>query len=229
MIYPAILSDVFEVVQQQLLQFKDSTRPIHIDIIDGEYTDNLTIALDQLSELDLHSCTIDLHLMVVEPADVILDIDPSLPIGTVFAQIERMRNPSEFAEQITERGWKQGYALDLYTPIEELEECLVTKPSGVLIMNVKAGFQEQSFSDLSIEKLQAVRRDYSTSSPQLEILSDGGLNSAKLISNVFEQGATSVAVGSYLWKQSSPAEALAELEHQLKNQLKNAQTDQPKS
>lgn len=201
---PDILEQEIDKVAQKLPQVAEVSDMVHIDIMDGIMVDNTTIDIGQLFDLEIpENLKIDMHLMVEYPIEYLGDCH-QIKVYRVFAQVEKMHSQADFIEKSIELGMKPCVALDLYTPIEAIEEESFEKIDGILIMSVKAGWSGQSFNDSVISKIKALRdRGFSG-----HILMDGGMN-AETICPCAEAGADEFAVNSYFWNAPDKVAALA--------------------
>ena len=213
-LYPSILTDSIEKVQEQLDLVKEinGISTVQIDIIDGFFADNLTVTPLDLVGLDFGDLKIDLHLMVEEPMDTFLEIEglaSKLPIRAVIAQIERMTFQEDFLSEVKRRNWLAGLSLDLYTPFDSLDKnksCLQYLDI-IQIMSIEAGFQNQKFNDLALGKIKEANLLRNNQGKDWEILVDGGVKLGN-IEKIIKVGVTGVAVGSELWNAENLEETI---------------------
>lgn len=222
---PTILTDQLDVAQKLLeisgkiaTRFTNSQIPSivpHIDIIDPDYVDNLTLDPFSVKELRLPTSLsrIDIHLMTVEPQDVIEELVPSLPIRFVLGQIEKMSRPDRFVEMVRERGWQPGFAVDLFTQAEALQLLLEYNPEAVLVMQVRAGFQGQVADPRQLDVVRSIRSMLPSSIP---VIADGGMSSIETIQSVIDAGAQQIAIGSHLWTADDPVERYCSIVEAIK-------------
>lgn len=212
-IYPALLSDSRSQLQQQIDKVKDieGISVVQVDIIDGKFADNLTVTPADLPDLDWGELELDLHLMTEEPLDYVYelkDVKDSLPIRAVIGQVERMSNQSHFLEDVQKEGWQPGLSIDLFTPLEAIDEEALRFVKVLQIMGIEAGFQGKEFNSLALEKIAKLSKPAKEAG--VEIIVDGGVN-LKTIGTIAKNGADSVAVGSLLWKSDDISETIAQL------------------
>jgi ribulose-phosphate 3-epimerase len=117
----------------------------------------------------------------------------------VYGHIERMGNLDEFIELGRELGIEVGWALDLYTPLDDLLPQHLLKADGILLMSVKAGFSGQVFNSLVLDKIKALR----TMGFSQDIEVDGGINDTT-IPLCLDSGANLMAVNSAIWHANDP-------------------------
>jgi ribulose-phosphate 3-epimerase len=214
-IYPAILTDSFQVLTDQLSLVKDhpAVEVVHLDVIDGFFADNLTITPLDLNEVELGNIQLDLHLMANEPLDFVYEAVAGVEhtaIRTVIGQIEQMSWQSEFLEEVKKHGWRTGLALNLFTPLESIDEASWDHIDVIQLMAIEAGGQGRTFNPLVLEIIKEARAKIASLGKQVEILIDGGIDLERLPS-LAQAGVDSVAIGSEIWQASDPAIELQEL------------------
>lgn len=200
-IYPSVLSNSIEEIQKQVDIAKKcpSVEVLQMDVIDGFFADNLTATPQSLLEVDFGNLEIDLHLMVEEPMDMINEIEAvmeHLPIRCVIAQIEKMTYQKDFVEDIKKMGLKAGLSLDLYTPLDSLEDGVLEIVDVLQFMGIEAGFQGQALKPVVFDK---VKEFFAQNTLQTEIVFDGGVTEDHM-EKLIDLGVKSFAVGSTLWK-----------------------------
>ncbi len=211
-IYPAILSDNINQVQQQLNLVKDLKQisVVQIDIIDGFYADNMTVTPVDLVNLDFGELKVDFHLMVEEPLDYvreIIDYQDDLPVRAVLAQIERMSHQDEYLKELKKNKLKAGVSLDLPTPISALNQTILKDIDIVQLMSINAGFQGQKFDSRVFEKIKQVRAQDQL---QCEIIVDGGVKFEEA-EKLREAEVSGIGIGSLLWESSDILQTINQL------------------
>lgn len=206
-VLPAILTDSFSLFQQQLESIKESSRvnTIHIDVIDGLFVDNLTVTPLDLTVADFDQFKIDFHLMTEEPMDFVFEcagLREYLPIRHLIGQIERMSHQLDFVQEVKRTGWEAGLALDLFTPVESIDEEVWPDLHTLLIMSVEAGMQEQTFNRLALEKVREVRQRFPDSG-RMKIQIDGGVKTLNA-KEILDSGVDELVVGSGIWESGDP-------------------------
>lgn len=208
MIVPALLEDSPELIAVQLeslRQLSPLPEVVEVDIIDGEFAQNLTIDTEQLSELETEPFQIDIHLMTLDPTDFISQIrqgaERGQSIRTVIAQVERLHSFQEFVEEVQANHFSVGFALDLYTPVEAIEEQWLASTQLVSVLGGQAGRQGQEFQPQVLEKVRELvrlRQEGKYGKPyRFEIRMDVGMGT-DTIPQARAAGADSFAVGSEL-------------------------------
>lgn len=207
-IYPAILTESVRTVEEQLSLLNDvadQLPAIQIDIIDGEFTDNLTVSPIDLIGIHFGQVPVDFHLMVNDPDNYVYECKQIDNVRSVIAQIERMHSQAEFITECKEFNIRPGFSLDLYTPVESIEKDSWYELAVIQLMGIEAGQQGREFRPEVMKKLkEIVEKKKELGLNQLEIIVDGGVN-FETIEAISRAGAQSVAVGSVLWKSDDPA------------------------
>lgn len=202
-INPAILTDSLATFVQQLDLVKQvpTIKAIQVDIIDAVFADNITINPTDLVDFDFEELAIDFHLMTEEPMDYVwelIDCAQKLPTQSVIGQIEKMSYQLDFLEEIKKAGWQAGLAVNLFTPLENIEENAWEYLDQVLLMAVEAGAQGQAFNSLIFAKIEELKNKIKKSNQQIKIAVDGGIKPEQ-IKNLQKAGVDQIAVGSALF------------------------------
>jgi ribulose-phosphate 3-epimerase len=221
-LYPAILSDSMTTVIEQLESVKVSEHieRVHIDIIDGQFVDNITITPMDLTVAEFDHLKLDLHLMTEEPMDVVFEceaIREYLPIQRIIGQVERMSHQEDFIHEVQRNGWQVGLGLDIYTPLDAIDASSWQDIDTVLLMEIEAGHQEQIFNVQVLQKIKELRA--MQLSKKINVIVDGGVKLSNIV-RILQSGVSEVAVGSGLWKSNEPAKMIEEFfaaAHKVKN------------
>lgn len=195
MIVPISLENKIEVVSRQLETLKKHQIPrFHVDIIDGLYADNVTIAPADLQQLDFAEIELDLHLLVDDPTEWIPECVAIKP-KRIIAQIERMGRLEYFVEAVKEhKGIKVYLGLGIETDLDNLSEEILSQIEGVLLMAVKPGFGGNPFLPAVLPKITKLREKTSK-----EIFIDGGMN-PETYRQVLAAGASEAGANTFLWR-----------------------------
>ncbi len=207
-ISPSILSADMGNLAQDLSRIATADL-IHIDVMDGHFTPNLTFgpgvvaAAKRASDLPL-----DVHMMVSNPEESIdWYVDAGADLITVH--YEAATHLHRIVSRLHERGCKAGVVLNPATPVCALES-IIEDLDMVLIMSVNPGFGGQKFIESTYAKLRtltALCREHHVS-PLIEV--DGGV-CLDNIDKVVAAGANVLVAGSAVFGKSDPAAAIAEL------------------
>ncbi len=212
-IYPSILTDSMATFVEQLESIKKNQHidRLHVDIIDGQFVDNITLSPLDLTVVEFDDLNIDLHLMVEEPMDTVFEceaVHEYLPIKRVIGQVERMSHQQDFLHEVRRNGWEAALALDLYTPIEAIDPESWEELDAVMLLGVEAGAQEQTFNPTVFHKLKELRQAHPKAA-SLPVIVDGGVKLTN-INKLAQEGIQAACVGSALWKSEQPSATLDE-------------------
>ncbi|MFH1186613.1 MAG: hypothetical protein V1697_00375 [Candidatus Levyibacteriota bacterium] len=179
-IIPGILEKDWESIQKKIETVKTFTNKIHIDIIDGKFAPNKTF-LDPNPFLKYSdSLFLELHMMVEEPLDF---LKPFAKAGfkRFLGHVEKMSSQEEFVAQGQLLG-EVGLAIDNPTSIDSLKVNLEDL-DAILIMTIKAGFSDQEFMPVNLEKIKALKKRFEEEKilkkPVIEV--DGGINDKTIV------------------------------------------------
>jgi pentose-5-phosphate-3-epimerase len=213
-IYPSVLTDSISEAQKQIMWAASDPhiRAIQVDVIDGVFTDEVTVTAFDLATLDWGEANCDLHLMTEEPLDFVyeaIDTKEYVPFRTIIAQIEKMSSQPDFVELVKKHQWQVGLSLDLFTPVEAIDEEVWDKLDSVQLMAVEAGAQGQPLQVLIYEKIKQLAAEAARRHHDVEIIIDGGVK-PEHIARLHQEGAHSITVGSGLWSQPDVWAAIRE-------------------
>jgi len=190
-IAPSLLSANFACLGDEadkLLQGKADW--LHFDVMDGRFVPNLSVGIPVLRSLrKVTMLPIDVHLMIVEPDDLLEDFAKA-GADTLTVQVEACTHLHRTLQRVRALGCRAGVSLNPHTPIDVLDY-VVEGLDFVLVMTVNPGFGGQSYIDACTPKIAEIRRRF----PTLPIQVDGGIN-AKTIAKPAQAGASIFVSGS---------------------------------
>lgn len=215
-IYPTILTDSLDTAQQQIdliMPFQE-IKILQFDIIDGQFAENFTLSLNSLLDLNFGRFKIDLHLMSLEPIELVQDLEllpKDLPIRAILAQVEKMSQQNEYCLQVKQAGYKVGLVLDIFTPLDSIDDEIWPNLQFVQLMGVEAGEQNQEFKILCLKKLEKLKAKKEKLKLNFEIIVDGGIKVANA-AQILKSGADGLAVGSVLWQSQNLSQEVSTLD-----------------
>jgi ribulose-phosphate 3-epimerase len=192
---------------------KYHVQTVQMDIMDGQFVDNVTITPIDMTELNFDELKVDLHLMVDEPMDMVyeaISVKDQLPIRAVIGQVEHMSYQAAFIEEVRQQSWLPGLALDLHTPFDAIDLDSWEHVKVIQIMGNQAGVAGQPLKSQAIELVQQVAEYARRQQLELEILVDIGVTPST-VATLVSAGVTGVAVGTALWGASDLETGLQEL------------------
>lgn len=213
-LYPSILTDSMTDFVKQLESVKDSELidRVHLDVIDGQFVDNITLTPLDLTVLDFGNLGVDFHLMVEEPMDSVFEceaITEYLPIKRIIGQVERMSRQADFLHEVHRSGWEAFLGLDLFTPVEEaIDEDSWVDVDGIMLMSIEAGRQEEVFNPQVFHKLKELRAAHPRAA-HIPVIIDGGVKLTNL-AQILQHDVNEVSVGSAIWNSSNPIMTIEE-------------------
>ncbi len=208
-ISPSILSADFTDLAGEVARVAPAADWVHVDVMDNHFVPNLTLGLPVVQRLAAVSALpLDLHLMIE-------DVDRWAPgyaeagAGSVTFHIEASAAPVKLARELRGAGVRAGMALRPATPIEPYTE-LLPELDMVLLMTVEPGFGGQTFLDLVLPKVRAVRELAKGRDLDLWVQVDGGV-AGDTIERCAEAGADVFVAGSAVYGADDPATAVQQL------------------
>lgn len=201
-IVPAVLVDSKEEYLKKIAIIRQLTNRFQLDIIDGQYVDNRTIQLDDISRpTDLN---MDVHLMVNDPKQFV-EQAIVLHANNIIIQMECCENIMPFLERIKKSGLNAGVAINPETSLKALKpykEIL----DYVLIMGYPAGFAGQKLNPIVFDRLAEVREMF----PSAEVGLDGGVSPSNA-KKVLQAGFDVVNINTLIFGNDDPLSAYSEL------------------
>lgn len=201
-IVPAVLVKSKEEYLQRLGVIRQLTNRFQLDIIDGEYVDNKTIELTEITRPN--DLLMDVHLMVDEPTKYV-EQAILLHANNIIIQLEGSPNPIKHLERIKKSGLNAGLAINPETELKKIKQ-FAEILDHVLIMGYPAGFAGQKLNTAVFEKLEEARGLF----PAAEIGLDGGVSDTTA-KKVLQAGFDVVNVNSLIFNDPDPLNAYSKL------------------
>lgn len=176
-------------LQEQIKTLNNSNCDlIHVDFMDGTFTENKTISLEDMSLQDFTK-PLEFHLMVTNPIDY-LEYCKTFKATHFIIHYEILKDPIKTIFDIIDAGMLPGLAINPDTSIEEINP-LLKYIDMVLVMSVTPGAGGQSFLLKTVNKLKELRKIYKG---RIEV--DGGINDKTI--NFVKDYVDAVVSGSYV-------------------------------
>lgn len=176
---------------------------IHIDVMDGHFTGNLTFGAEIVRACKrVSDVPLDVHMMVTNP-DETVDWYADAGADIITVHYEAATHLHRIVSHLHDRGVRAGVVLNPATPVNVLES-IIEDVDMVLLMSVNPGFGGQSYiegTDAKIRRLRALCDERGVS-PLIEV--DGGI-SRKNIERVASCGADVFVAGSAVFGAEDPA------------------------
>lgn len=203
---PSILSSDFSRLGEEIKAVIDAGADlIHVDVMDGHFTPNITIGPPVVAALKSHcSVPMDVHLMITDPDDYVEDF-ANAGADIISFHVEAALHPLRLIDKIRDLGCRAGVVLNPGTSQDAIEY-LVEAVDMVLVMTVNPGFGGQAFIPEMLEKIRLVRA--MLGERDLEV--DGGIDD-RTAPAAIEAGANVLVAGSYIYRSHSYLEAIETL------------------
>ena len=212
LVLPSMLSCDFARVGEQLDELTGAgCEMVHLDVMDGHFTPNLTFGPPFVKSLaEATGVAFDVHLMVTDPDCWTEAFDfPNTRCLTIHAEAGYHLHRS--LERIRDRGKMAGLALNPATS-EEVLEHLWPSLDLVLVMTVNPGFGGQRFIEACRRKIANIRRLIDEKTEGRVVLEiDGGVGSENL-PELAQLGAQWVVIGNALFGPGQLASRYRELQ-----------------
>ena len=201
-IVPAVLVQNKEEYIARLNVIRQLTNRFQLDIIDGEFVDNKTIQLDEISRLN--ETKIDIHLMVRNPKQFVekaISFNPN----NIIIQYECGEDVAPHLERIKKSGLNAGIAINPETKLSKIKP-IKHLVDHFLIMGYPAGFAGQKLDPIVFERLEEAKALL----PNTEIGLDGGVNE-KNAKKILQAGFDVVNINTLIFASNDPLSSYMKL------------------
>ena len=197
LVAPSILSADFGHLERDIVMLNNSVADwIHCDIMDGLFVPNLSFGFPVVEYVKKISAKpLDVHLMIVDP-DRYLTRWKKAGADILTVQYEACVHLHRTVTEIRNLGMKAGIAVNPHTPVCLLENVL-PYADMILIMTVNPGFGGQSFIEVCLDKITALR----------QMIDKGGFDM------LVKAGVDVLVAGSTVFGSSDPAETIKLLKY----------------
>ena len=195
-VVPSILTNDPQELKELINRCEGQVDRVSIDIIDGHFVDNKTIDPSAMNYVDTN-LRLDFQLMTKNPTNWIEKCFRA-QADRIIGHIELMEDQDVFVGKVQELGCRCGLAIDIDTPIKQLDYSLLADIDVILVMSYKAGFGGQDLDPVVFEKIKKLDSIRVRDDTPFRIHVDGGINK-DTIKSVVENGADEVSVGRSLF------------------------------
>jgi len=211
-IAPSILSADFSKLGDEVKLISQSNADyIHIDVMDGNFVDNITIGHEVIKSIRKYSNLVfDVHLMINNPDKHIRNFaEAGADIITIHA--ESSIHLDRTIKLIKSFGIKAGISLVPSTH-ESILEYIIDQIDLILVMTVNPGFGGQNFIPSQLDKISRIKKILTEKKLNIDLEVDGGINLETYLS-VINAGANTLVSGSYIFKSNDYSKAILSLKN----------------
>ncbi len=184
---------------------------IHIDIMDGDYVDNMTVGPKLFDELkEICSLPLSVHLETGRP-ERFFRLFRETGADVITFQTDACSNPLHLIGEIKKSGKQVGAAIGPAYGIESVRYILPYL-DYVNVMSVEPGYAGQRFEPSVYGKLRELRALLTENGYGARVSVDGGVN-AENIPLLLEAGADILICGSSAFQNDTVEENIARLLH----------------
>ncbi|MBI4098003.1 MAG: hypothetical protein HY426_03095 [Candidatus Levybacteria bacterium] len=191
MVIPTILEKTWEEVETKFKIYAKFAKAVHVDFIDGKFTDNTTFLEFEPFKKYSDYFSLEAHLMVEEPINYLSNLSKA-GFKTFLGQIEKMSDQVEFVAKAEGLG-AVGLALDIQTPTSQIRVSYEDL-DRILLMGIQAGASGRPFDGRVLPKIK-----YISDKGFANIQVDGGVDDETL-PRLKKAGASIFCVNSFLFK-----------------------------
>lgn len=207
-INPSILSADFANFERDFATISTADA-IHIDVMDGHFVPNLTFGLPMVRRMrEITNLPLDIHLMIENVDNEALGYVEAGAESVTF-HYEATQDPVALARRIRSAGAKASVAIKPGTSHEVLLDIL-SEFDMLLVMTVEPGFGGQQFMDDMMTKVEALSTAIRSSSLDIRLEIDGGVDLTN-IARAASCGADTFVAGSSVFSADDRNQRIAEL------------------
>lgn len=209
-IAPSLLAADFSRLADEIAQAEAGGADwFHLDVMDGHFVPNLSFG--PLIVSAIRKCTklpLDTHLMIESPEQY-LEAFRDAGSDHITVHQEVCSHLHRTIARIKELGSKAGVSINPVTPATTLAE-IVPEVDQILIMSVNAGFGGQRFIEATLQKLKDTKSMIRSSSRDVRLEVDGGIDVANA-PLVVRAGADVLVAGTSIFRRPNIAQAVRDL------------------
>ena len=182
---------------------------LHCDVMDGTFVPNISFGFPVMEAVKgICRKPLDVHYMIERPERYIAE---TAKLGAMMMSVhyEACVHLNRAIQEIHETGMEAGVVLNPSTPVGVLEE-VIDDADMVLLMSVNPGFGGQKFRELTIAKVQRLRKLIDERGAHTLIEVDGGVN-GETAPRLVAAGADVLVSGSYIFGAADPFATISQL------------------
>lgn len=182
---------------------------IHLDIMDGQFVNNLTFGPPVVLKLrqNLPHAFLDAHLMTARPLRWMQDLVDH--VDQITVHVESADSIKEILNFMEDSDVRMGLAVRPNTPIDTVYPYL-SEIDYVLVMTVEPGFGGQAFKPQMLNKVAELKRKCLLMGCNVDIGVDGGVNTYN-VRECYQAGANVIISGSGIFKFQDKAKIIQKL------------------
>lgn len=174
---------------------------IHVDIMDGQYVNNLTFGPKTVEDLRrVTSLPIDVHLEMYKP-ELVIESFISAGANMITIQFECCAHPIRTINQVKAKGCQVSMAFAPTTSFEHIKY-LIRDVDQVNIMTVEPGFGGQDLRQEVLPKIRQASELVLEEGLSTLIAVDGGVNT-ETIPKILQYGGQNLIIGAMLFLQGT--------------------------
>lgn len=199
-IAPSLLAADFTRLGQQIEESEAAGADLfHIDVMDGRFVPTLSFgALIVDAARRTTSLPLDVHLMVVEPDHMFVDMAKA-GATSISIHWETGYHLHRSLTRIKELGCRAGIAINPHTPALMLTEILPLIDQ-IIVMTVNPGYGGQKLLPETLPKIRQLRALVESENRPIDLLIDGGIN-VETVSPVIAAGGTVLIAGHSIFNR----------------------------
>lgn len=217
MIKNKIIPTIFAIDNQTFekkLELLNFAPEIHLDFMDGEFTQKSSIKISEMKNILKYSNTkFQIHLMAKEPIKYLKEIC-KLKIKQVLIHYEVFDTKENFIKTVDKFKKEKIQVFVVIKPSTAASELInvAEEVDGIMIMSVIPGAEGQKFIENTLKRIEFVRRNMENMIIQV----DGGINDMNC-RKLFSSGANVLCVGSYISSSTTPKDNFEKLKYFINN------------
>ena len=200
----SFLSSKFSVLETLIKIDNTDADLVHVDIMDGKFTDNKFVEIDCLKQTIL-SKPLDVHLMTYNITSWIEKFD-YLNVSNITFQYEANEDIKQIIKIIKSKKINAGIALNPETDISVLMP-YINDIDIILLLGVKPGKGGQEFIESTLDKIKQLKKIKKENHCNFKIEVDGGVNDTNA-KDIKKAGCDILVSGSFICKRNNFQEQL---------------------